>query len=173
MQIIHAFHISPREYTVKGKDNDFPRIDFCPCCLYPCALPRHGFYWRNALFLKSQFRIPILRLKCPSCGKTISLLPDFLLPHYQYSLEFILEALRQFFVKSKTTTYYQLLQFYRRRFLRNLNRIEGFFRDRGYRGLIPEKDKAIKLLKLIDAFPKAKTFSKRFQDHFQHNFMAN
>jgi len=173
MQLIHAFNISPREYSERGKKNDFPRLSICPCCSYPATLPRHGFYWRNALFHKYQLRIPIVRLKCPSCGKTISLLPDFLLPHFQYSLEYILEAVRQFFAKSKTTVYYQLLQFYRYRFLLNLNRIEAFFRDQGYRGLIPEKDKAIKLLKLISAFPKAKTFAKRFQDHFQHNFMAN
>jgi len=101
------------------------------------------------------------------------LLPDFLLPNFQYSLEFILEALRKFFLDCKTTVYYQLLQFYRRRFLGNLSRIEAFFRDMGYRGFIPGKERAIKLLELISAFPKAKTFAKRFQDHFQRNFMAN
>lgn len=173
MQIVHAFHIPPQEYYIKGKNNDFPSIDVCPCCLYPKVLPRHGFYWRDAIFHAAQFRIPILRLKCPSCKKTISLLPDFLLPHYQYSLEYIIETLKEFFFKRKTKVYYQLLQFYRQRFLQNLNRIEAFFRDQGYRGIIPEKDKAIKLLKLIGAFPKAKTFAKRFQDHFQHNFMAS
>ena len=172
MQLIHAFNISPREYYIRGKKNDFPGIETCPLCSYPSTLSRHGFYWRNVLFRKTQYRIPILRLKCPSCGKTISLLPDFLLPHFQYSLEYILGAVRQFFMQSKTTIYYQLLQFYRRRFWGNLNRMEAFFRDQGYWGFIPEKDKAIKLLKLIGASPEAKTFAKRFQDHFQRNFMA-
>lgn len=173
MQLVYAFNISPEEYCQRGKKNDFPRIDICPCCSYPTKLPRHGFYWRNALFGKSQFRIPILRLKCPSCGKTISLLPDFVLPYFQYSLEYILNAVEKYFVKSKTDIYYQLMQFYRHRFQRNLDRMLAFFRDQGYRGIVPQKDKAIKLLKLIDAFPKAETFAKRFQDHFQHNFMAN
>jgi len=173
MQLICSFHISPREYSKRGKNNDFPRIDVCPCCFYPSPLPRHGFYRRNALFRKREFRILILRLKCPSCKKTISLLPDFLLPNYQYSLEYILYVLKKFFRELKTVTYYQLLQFYRRRFLGNLKRIEAFFRDMGYQGVIPEKDKAIKLLELISAFPKARTFAKRFQDHFQRNFMAN
>lgn len=50
--------------------------------------------------------------------------------------------------------------------------ILAFFRDHGYMGIVQEKDKAIKLLKLISAFPKAETFAKRFQEHFQHNFMA-
>jgi hypothetical protein len=49
--------------------------------------------------------------------------------------------------------------------LGNLNRIGAFFRDKGYKGILPEKGKAIKLLELIDAFPKAGTFAKRFQDH--------
>jgi len=173
MQLIHAFNISPREYCLRGKKNDFPRITTCPCCSYPSTLLRHGFYWRNVLFCKSQYRILILRLKCPSCGKTVSLLPDFLLPHFQYSLGYILEAIRQFFMRSKTTIYYQLLQFYRRRFLKNLSRIEAFFRDQGYRGIISGKNRAIKLLKLIGASPEAQTFAKRFQEHFQHNFMAN
>jgi len=107
-----------------------------------------------------------LRLKCPSCKKTVSLLPDFLLPHFQYSLEFILDALRKFFCGRKATICYQLLQFYQRRFLGNLNRIGAFFRDKGYKGILPEKGKAIKLLEMIHAaFPKAETFAKRFQDH--------
>jgi hypothetical protein len=173
MQLIHAFNISPEEYYSRGKKNDFPRLDVCPCCLHPSNLPRHGFYWRNALFRNFHIRIPILRLKCSSCGKTISFLPDFLLPYFQYSLEYVLEAAKQYIEERKATTYYQLLQFYRRRFLRNLNRILAFFRDQGYKEIIEEKDKAIKLLKLIGASPEAKTFAKRFQDHFQHNFMAN
>jgi hypothetical protein len=74
MQHIHAFNISPKEYYIRGKKNDFPQVDVCPCCSYPAILPRHGFYWRNALFRKAEFRIPILRLKCPSCGKTISMI---------------------------------------------------------------------------------------------------
>ena len=173
MQRIHAFNISPEEYHARGKKNDFPRLDVCPCCSHPSNLQRHGFYWRNALFRNSHFRIPILRMKCSSCGKTISFLPDFLLPYFQYSLEYILEVAKQYIEERKATTYYQLLQFYQRRLLRNLNRILAFFRDQGYKGVIEEKDKAIKLLKLIGASPEAETFAKRFQDHFQHNFMAN
>jgi hypothetical protein len=75
MQIVHNFNISPREYFQRGKENDFPSINICPCCAYPSTLPKHGFYWRNALFLKFHYRIPIIRFKCPSCGRTISLLP--------------------------------------------------------------------------------------------------
>lgn len=65
MQHIHAFNISPKEYYIRGKKNDFPQVDVCPCCSYPAILPRHGFYWRNALFRKAEFRIPHLKAKMP------------------------------------------------------------------------------------------------------------
>ena len=173
MQKIYSFGISPLRYAQKGTKNNFPELSSCPLCHYPEPLEKHGFYWRNALFARRQFRIPIRRLKCLSCGKTISFLPDFLLPYYQYCLVYVIETLRGFFLKGKRKIYYQLLQFYRQRFLKNLNRIESFFRDLGHMGIIPEKEKAIKLLVSIrQAFPKAKTFAKRFQEYSQTNFMA-
>jgi hypothetical protein len=173
MQKIYSFGVSPLTYALRGKNNHFPDMKNCPICHHPEALEKHGFYWRNALFSKRQFRIPIRRLKCSSCGKTISFLPDYLLPYFQYCLVYILESLRGFFLQGKRKAYYQLLQFYRQRFLKNLNRIESFFRDLGYRGVIPEQEKAIKLLEMIrNAFPKAKTFAKRFQESSQTNFMA-
>jgi hypothetical protein len=163
------------EYNQRSTENVFPVIERCPCCGYPKRLTRHGYYWRNAVFSLHQFRIPILRLKCSSCAKTVSILPDFLLPYFQYTLNFILKHLKEFFFQGKGAVCYQLLQFYRRRFYRNLNRIAVYFRDKGYRGAVPgdAKEKAIKLLELICAFPKAETFAQRFHNHFQRSFMAN
>jgi len=173
MQKIYSFGVSPLKYATRGTKNEFPEIKTCPLCRYPAPLEKHGFYWRNALFSSREFRIPICRLKCTSCGRTVSILPDFLLPYYQYCLVYIIESLRGFFLNGKRKTYYQLLQFYRQRFLKNLNRIESFFRDLGHLGVIPEKEKAIKLLEVIrNAFPQAKTFAKRFQESSQANFMA-
>jgi hypothetical protein len=99
MQIIHNFDISPREYHERGTLNNFPIIDICPCCSYPKRLTKHGFYWRYAVFFHQYFRIPILRFRCLSCDKTFSILPDFLLPYFQHSLEFVLECLREYFLK--------------------------------------------------------------------------
>ena len=119
--------------------------------------------------------IPILRLKCPGCEKTFSLLPDFLLPFYQTPVKLILEYLKRYWAGQKPTVYYQKLQFYHRRFLRNLNLVEAFFREMGCRDKIPRniKEKAIKLLEMVRAFPKAETFARRFFDHFQQSFMAS
>lgn len=175
MQIIHDFEISLYEYHKRGVENEFPDITTCPNCSYPAKLIKHGFYWRNALSFKKQFYIPILRLKCISCSKTFSILPDFLLPYFQYTLDVILQYLNDYFLKGKIGVYYQVLQFYRKRFLRNLQAIEIFFRDKHYRGIVPTqiKEKAIKVLDMISAFPKAKTFAKRFHNHFHQSFMAN
>ena len=174
MQLIHDFGISPLEYNNRGMDNDFPEIEKCPSCSYPGPFPKLGYYWRNALFLRRSFRIPICRYKCPSCKITISILPDFLLPYYQYSLAFIMQALRNHLVKPKRKICHQLLQFYLKRYFNNLNRIEAFFRECGFLEEILAKEKAIKLLEMIrTAFPKAKTFARRFQKHFHRNFMAN
>lgn len=72
----------------------------------------------------------------------------------------------------KLKAYYQKVQFYRRRFLKNLNVVEMFFRDQGLRDQIPEphQEKAIKLLKMIGACASA--FSQRFFSHFRYSFMA-
>jgi hypothetical protein len=41
-------------------------------------LHEHGRYWRLAVTKRRQFRVPIYRWRCPLCGKTVSVLPDFL-----------------------------------------------------------------------------------------------
>jgi len=139
MQLIHAFNISPREYYIRGKKNDFPGIETCPLCSYPSTLSRHGFYWRNVLFRKTQYRIPILRLKCPSCGKTISLLPDFLLPHFQYSLEYILGAVRQFFYAKQDHDILSTLTVLPAQVLGEPEPHGGFFPGSGIQGIYPGK----------------------------------
>lgn len=174
VQRVYDFRIRLKEYFQKGVGNDFPMIDICPGCDSRVRLNRHGFYWRNAVLLKRDYRIPILRLICPCCCKTISILPDFLLPYFQRPVKLTIAFLKQYFACKRVLSYYQQLQFYRRRFLKNLVRIEAFFRDMGCREKIPaeEKQKAIKLLDMISAFPKAETFARRFNGHFQKAFMA-
>jgi hypothetical protein len=48
------------------------------------ALHEHGRFWRFAVTKRRQFKIPIYRWRCPICGKTISVLPDFLLPRIRF-----------------------------------------------------------------------------------------
>ncbi|QGP92592.1 hypothetical protein MGLY_19780 [Neomoorella glycerini] len=176
MQLVYNFGISLEDYAARGKKNEFPVIESCPICMARKALKRHGFYWRNAGSDSEKWlQLPICRFWCRSCRHTFSLLPSFLLPYYQYSLKFILDCLIYFFSKARLLIYYQLLQFYRRRWAKNMNCIQAFFREQGYQEIIPPefKQRAIKLLEMIAAFPNAETFSQRFHNHFRRNFMAN
>lgn len=173
MIVIYDFNLSLEEYAELGKANDFPEVEKCPHCRGVVRLRRHGFYWRNALEKGKQYRIPICRLRCPSCKKTVSLLPDLLIPRFQYTLGAIIKRL-QASLTGKITGYYQLAQFYRRRFFRQLNQVEMFFRDEGFRGILPKdtKEKAIKLLEMILTLGKA-AFLRRSRGHFANNFMAH
>jgi hypothetical protein len=65
----------------------------CNFCDYKGLMHRHGYYSRNVITKYTIERINILRVKCPSCGKTHAILPSFLIPYYQYSLDFIFECL--------------------------------------------------------------------------------
>lgn len=47
-------------------------------------LHRHGCYWRGVVCRRQIYRIPIYRWKCPECGRTVSVLPDFLKPHARF-----------------------------------------------------------------------------------------
>ncbi|WP_369800217.1 DUF6431 domain-containing protein [Anaerosalibacter sp. Marseille-P3206] len=70
----------------------------CKFCGYEGMLHRHGYYSRNVITKHCIRRISILRVKCPSCGNTHAILPSFLIPYYQYSLEFIFKCLYLSFV---------------------------------------------------------------------------
>lgn len=80
MVVYHDFKIDLEEYARLGKKNNFPSFDRCPCCKGMVRLYRHGYYWRNAIDVRrAEYRIPICRLICPSCQKTVSIpLPSWL-----------------------------------------------------------------------------------------------
>jgi len=68
----------------EGWDQVVGALD-CPQCHH--ALRRHSTRWRAAwthFFRRADERIPILRLYCPQCRATYTLLPDFLTPRHRY-----------------------------------------------------------------------------------------
>ena len=87
------------EYEKLGEANIFPTQYGCKNCGYMGKLHRHGFYSRNVITRYTAYRIFILRVKCPSCNKTYSLLPSFLIPYYQYSFDFIFLCLCYIYIK--------------------------------------------------------------------------
>lgn len=88
---VHNFNITPREYSSRGKNNLFPDFYRCPNprCSYHDRLWRNGFYQRNVIYFDATYTVFIQRYRCPVCGHTVSALPTFLLPHYQYALAVI------------------------------------------------------------------------------------
>ena len=77
----------------------FPEIYGCKNCHFEGRLHRHGFYERNAITPYEVLRIVILRVKCPSCNKTFSLIPSFLIPYRQYTFEHIFLCLSCYYTK--------------------------------------------------------------------------
>lgn len=91
--IINSFLKSITKYLNLGKEIYISPIYGCKYCDYEGMIHRHGYYSRNVITKHCIKRINILRVKCPSCGKTHAILPSFLIPYYQYSFEFIFECL--------------------------------------------------------------------------------
>jgi len=85
---MHRFPISVHLYHARGKQNIFPELHGCqyPGCIYHGRLRRHGFYSRYAFTPGAVYIVWIQRYLCPMCGHTVSLLPTFLAPHFQYTL---------------------------------------------------------------------------------------
>jgi hypothetical protein len=173
MVIIWEFNQTLEFYIEQGIHNCFPEIEECPQCLAKTRLDRHGVYYRNAIEEGVVHRIPICRLKCPSCQKTASLLPDFLLPYFQNTLHTVINRIREKLTNKKSQGVRQLIEFYYKRFISQIMNIEMFFRDHGWRGESPLciKEKAINLLEMICTLGKG-TFVRKSIHHFRSNFMA-
>ena len=166
MIIPYHFPVTIETYTVRRRKNDFPTFDCCPFCRAMNTLLRHGYYERNAIEEETCHRITICRLKCPDCGKTFSILPNFLLPYFQHTLAFmirILLALWQWGVQLCTR---QLRRFYKMRLDGKLTEIELFFRKIAHLEAFPQKrsEKALAFLQMIQAMERA-IFTRKWWQH--------
>ena len=176
MQVIHNFKISISEYAIKGQDNDFPVVSHCPEC-YDIMI-KHGFYSRSPVDQNGkQYNLFIRRYKCkhPNCGLTVSVLPSFLIPHFQRTLKWLYDCIKEYYLNKKYILSKRQTHFYCTRFRNNTPGIISFFREKIKFTLKFDKyikKKAIKLIEMIKNSP-VPTFSKRYYNHFQQSFMAN
>jgi hypothetical protein len=172
MQIITQFFMSPQQYILNFASLKINRPEKCPNCGVPHSFHRHGCYWRNVLTDKYEERIPITRFCCKVCSLTVSMLPSFVLPYFQYSLEYILATLNAIFLSAASLT--ALYRFYRHRFYLNVNRVAMFCRECGWLEAIPsdKKEKARKMVCMLTV-PTVETFSQKFHQHYKLNFMAS
>jgi hypothetical protein len=173
--IIYECHQNIQRYVEKAKENEFPQVEQCPSCRGRWSLRRHGFYTRNAVENDVCYRVIICRLRCKGCKKTVSLIPDILIPYFQYTVKSVVYQLRQHTKgRGKEEGSRQRIRFYWRRFVKQLQMIKLFFRRQGWKEQGPkgQKEKAIKCLEMIIAFGEA-AFLRRSTGHFTHNFMAH
>ena len=195
MQKIMLIEESPQEYASLGRAYPFPEPAGCPYsdCLMPIPLKKHGFYLRYLIDSGFYGKILIRRYYCPYCGRTVSYLPSFCLPYFQYSLVLIYLVISEYFQDELTRTQIlvmvsaqyeglqldeQQLSFYIHRFLRNLNRIKVGIRQLLPEAVLPEemqdKNKGIKkVLTIIKSeFRDIQTFAQRFFDSCRHSFLS-
>ena len=86
MQILHPFAGSLQQYTERLADPDCYRPGHCPQCHAKQPLTAHGFYTRTLIDAAFDGVIRVRRYLCQVCRRTVSLLPDFILPYLRSSV---------------------------------------------------------------------------------------
>ena len=88
-------NITIQDYHERGSKNLFPTLPSCPNpdCRAQKTMWRNGFYVRCVVTGTQLYEIKIQRLRCRYCGISVSLIPNFALPRFQYSLDIIIAAL--------------------------------------------------------------------------------
>lgn len=89
MQILHPFSGSIQQYDEEIADPSRHRPGHCPQCKAQHPLTAHGFYRRTLVEVKFDGSIRVRRYLCPSCKRTVSLLPEFALPYLRFSVSVI------------------------------------------------------------------------------------
>ena len=96
MVIVQRFCGSVKEYKQaflrQGCPFSVPDRCFHPECQASESLIRWGTYERGALTGEADHRIRIQRVRCKVCGRTHSLLPDFVHPHRHFVIDLLQQA---------------------------------------------------------------------------------
>jgi len=86
MQILHPFAGSVQQYNEQLSNPDAHRPGSCPQCQDKHPLTAHGFYTRTLVDTVFDGIIRVRRYLCQACRRTVSLLPEFILPYLRSSL---------------------------------------------------------------------------------------
>ena len=123
MQILHPFAGSVQEYAAQLGDFETPRPRSCPQCHANQPLTAHGFYTRTLADAEFDGEIRVRRYLCEACRRTVSLLPEFVLPYLRSGIAVIALFLLARLVQAKSldaalppAAPYQRGQFWVRRF---------------------------------------------------------
>jgi Domain of unknown function (DUF6431) len=71
-----------------SRGDSFP-ADRCPLCHAPDPLRAHGFYCRTLVDVQYDGSIRVRRYLCLLCRRTVSLLPEFVLPYLRFAIQVI------------------------------------------------------------------------------------
>ncbi len=89
MQILHPFAGSVQQYIEQLANPDGHRPGHCPQCQTSRPLTAHGFYTRTLIDTAFDGIIRVRRYLCQACQRTVSLLPEFVLPYLRASIPVI------------------------------------------------------------------------------------
>ena len=89
MQILHPFAGSVQQYNEQLSNPDAHRPSQCPQCQTKRPLSAHGCYTRTLIDTAFDGVIRVRRYLCHACRRTVSLLPEFILPYLRSSLTVI------------------------------------------------------------------------------------
>ncbi len=170
---IESFQVSPEEYCNSFDSIEHPRIETCPHCHAMKRLHLHGTYARNLVHRGKEYLIKLKRHLCTQCRKTVSILPDFCHPKFQYSVQDLIKTIFALLL-GETMATRQLAIFHLNRFLSNSSLIIEWLRKYLCENIaFPcfKNERAIKLLKMVTGLTPT-VFAKRYFDHFSKGFMA-
>jgi hypothetical protein len=175
MQKLFQTQHSPSDYQrgISGNYPDAPKR--CPQkgCRANVMLRKHGYYKRNLITINFVGMIMIRRYRCPVCGKTLSMLPAFCTPRFQYAVKFIALVLTLMFNGVSTrklerrlqkwvpTAERKLFRFYRQRLKEN----RGFIQY-GINQISPEHIS-------LGNIPGTETWARRFLREIKRHNQTN
>lgn len=165
--------------TVEDYMGSFDKMEVpIPVCCDKCKCKkfyRWGTYPRFIIVEKSENEILINRIACSYCKKTISFLPDFCIPRFVYSMDFVMIILQMIICEGKrySEELRELIYFYKKRFLLNINTFIVFLREKNLFDFpLDEKEKAIKIFVALSSLHREKKLLSSFFQVTTKHFMA-
>ena len=160
MQILHRCSGSIQQYLQEISDPNRYRPDGCPQCQASYPLVAHGFYCRTLVDVAYDGFIRVRRYLCRLCKRTVSLLPEFVLPYLRFSILVIswflvsrLLAGRSLREAARTASQprmpYQRGQFWIRRFQKQATTLCGALAS--LTAVVPAMDFVIRALQMLEA----------------------
>lgn len=105
MVIVQHFSGSAKDYaqasTFPGREFAIPKRCPHPECKDPDHLIRWGTYDRGVNIGDINYRISIQRVRCKGCGRTHSLLPDFVQAYRRYAIDLMQHMVSRYVIKGQ------------------------------------------------------------------------